>query len=149
MQLWYYFFLILSDLVLLNEHLKVKLIRNRVKLAIIPLLFKREKYQQEENWGILQHRFLKCCKFPLWEIGIALSFWLLLRNDTSARQNACSIGRRPVHLLTALTYPAPVQPSFATRLLVSARTHSEMVIARKFQSALFLFNRNKCIVVWM
>lgn len=43
------FFLILSNLVLLNEHLKVKVIRNRIKVAIIPLLFKREKYQEKEN----------------------------------------------------------------------------------------------------
>lgn len=71
-------FLRVCNLLLLNEHLKVKLTRNRDQLAVIIISsLKREKDRQKEKWGIIQQRFLGCCKFQFRELRISLSFWAL------------------------------------------------------------------------
>lgn len=50
---------------------------------------------------------------------------------------------QPCCCLWALEHPAPVQPTFAPHLLISATTYLEIVLEREFQGVLDLFITNK------
>lgn len=137
-------FLRVCNLALLNECPKLKLTRNRDQLASTLLPLKGEKdHRKEGNYTAKISRLLQISPLRNENLPNLLG---IINKDTSTRQNAYHPGS-PSACLRALKSLAPVQPTFATHLLITATTYLEIVPEREFQGVL-LFITNKCTIGW-